>query len=47
MDKETKALIDFYDNKIKDLNSSHKQVDLISSNYITLFDLIDSKINSY
>ena len=45
--KELWCRLNINTNKIKELNSSYKQVDFISSNYITLFDLIDSKINSY
>ena len=45
--KELWCRLNINTNKIKELNSSHKQVDFISSNYITLFDLIDSKTNSY
>ena len=45
--KELWCRLNINTNKIKEINSGRKQVDFISSNYITLFDLIDSKINSY
>ena len=45
--KELWCRLNINTNKIKELNSGRKQVDFISSNYIILFDLIDSKINSY
>ena len=45
--KELWCRLNINTNKIKEINSGRKQVDFISSNYVILFDLIDSKINSH
>ena len=44
--KELWCRLNINTNKIKEISRGHKEADFISSNYIILFDLIDSKINS-